>query len=57
MTRGDQRDRDRARAEKRNDGKQGNNKHIAKSNYVQTKEQHAEIMRAKQAKADTEKHK
>ncbi len=38
MTRGDQRDRDRARAEKRNSTKQGNNKNTTKSNYVQTKD-------------------
>jgi hypothetical protein len=38
MTRGDQRDRDRARAEKRNSGKQGNNKTKAKSDFVQTKD-------------------
>ena len=39
MTRGDQRDRDRARAEKRNGGKQGNNKNKVKSDFVQTKDQ------------------
>jgi len=38
MTRGDQRDRDRARAEKRNGTKQGNNKSKVKSDFVQNKE-------------------
>ena len=38
MTRGDQRDRDRARAQKRNDAKQGNNKTKVKSDFAQTKE-------------------
>lgn len=38
MTRGDQRDRDRARAQKRNDGKGANNKHTEKSDFIKTKE-------------------
>lgn len=39
MSRGDQRDRDRARAAKRNEGKQANGKKGAgKSDYSKTKE-------------------
>ena len=38
MSRGDQRERDRARAEKRNAGKGPDNKHTKKSDYVQNRE-------------------
>lgn len=38
MTRGDQRDRDRARAQKRNNGKSENNKHTKKSTFNKEKD-------------------